>query len=116
MITKDEILMNIYRNQCIELQKEKNGYSAKMLELSRQITDIKFNAVREKWGVEIGSIVKEKSSGKLYKLSNIRVTSSDAFDHVLQFPPWVVGFPMKKDGKYSTRKRNIYGDWELLKE
>lgn len=115
MLLDGEIVVDYaYYTQCLALQEEKRLQTEKLLELSKQVVEVKLKAVKERWGVYVGCVVKESNSGKLFTVSHIRVRASDPFEHDMRFKPWIEGYPMKKDGKYSTVKRNIYGDWEVI--
>jgi hypothetical protein len=114
MVTIEEITIDVYRSQYNDLQKLKKYHMEQLSELSKRIVEIKLKAIKEKWGVYPGCVVKEINSGKLYKVSDIQIKSDEDFDYEMKYNPWIEGHPMKKDGTFSTAKRNVYRDWEVV--
>jgi hypothetical protein len=56
-------------------------------------------------GVKVGQIV--TYLGDPYRVVEIEPRRTSSL-----FKPWLVGTPKKKDGSWSNRSINLYGDWQ----
>jgi hypothetical protein len=104
---------NNYETRVSELKAKKLELAAIVIELDSEIRAIYAMVIIEKWLVKPGTIVKDKRYGKLHKVSHVEIHSSDSFDYIQKYKPWIMAFPIKQSGQYSTAARNLYGDWEL---
>lgn len=83
-------------------------------ELRNQLRGIAASAFLEKYGIDVGVIVKDKS-GKLYRVTTIELLRiSGTLEFRLRCKPWVKGNPIKADGTYGVSERNLYDDWEVV--
>ena len=69
------------------------------------ITKEKLKISEQKFGVRVGSIVKNRQ-GVEHKVTNVNTSYSGK--------PWIEGNQKKKDGTFGTARRNLYSDWTLV--
>ena len=86
-----------------ELGSKEKRLRKELCDVVEEIRTEKLRLAEEKYGVQIGSVVK-------WNDNDFRVTEIDpTWD-----PPWLKGNPQKKDGTFGKSVRHIYGDWEVI--
>ena len=88
-----------------ELKAKKESLQAQLIEVNEQIRIEQEEIVFEKYGVRVGSIVRN-DNGKEY-----RVTKIEACWDI----PWLYGNPKKKNGIFGIAVRSLYSNWTLDK-
>lgn len=85
-------------NKCADLESQLGATKNRKLQLKLKIAELKY-------GVSEGCIV-IGADNKRFKVARVDVM----FD-----PPWLEGYPQKKDGNFGIAKRHMLGRWQLEK-
>jgi len=89
-----------------ELEQQEKDLLAKLNAVRESITEEKTRLAEHKFGVRVGSIVKDRK-GIEHKVTQVDTRYYDG-------SPWLVGNPKKKDGTFGIAQRNLYSCWTLL--
>ena len=90
----------------VDLLYQEEQLRNKLSKVTVAIREEQLLEAKNKYGVEIGAIVKDRS-GKEYRITKVDVRSWDGF-------PWLEGNPRKKDGTFGKARRCLYNSWEVV--
>lgn len=90
------------------LKDRKYELNNELTEVNLKIKQYYITRAERKWGIKVGDIVLG-NNGKKHRIA--KIISGEHREK-----PWLEGNPERKDGTYGTAVRNLYNDWELLKE
>lgn len=92
-----DALLKLKKELEIELEKVKSKIEGERLKI-----------VENKYGVKVGSIVKN-SKGKLFRVVDVDVRFG------VDDKPWLQGNPQKKNGEFGVAVQHVYRHWTLVK-
>jgi len=98
-----------------QIRKDSLVLERQILILSDEYRELQKLFIKEFWGVEPGTIVKDPR-GKLHKVTSVDIRQWGATWDKVTDRPWITGNPMRADGAYGTSERHLYENWMLVDE
>jgi hypothetical protein len=92
-------------NELSVLLDEKINLEEKLNDINKSINNVMIDICQIKFGVFEGCLVTDRK-GEEYKVTRVKPFSVNT-------TPWIEGVAKKKDGNWSKRVVNIYGDWKV---
>ena len=96
-------LLAVLRSRIDECEKEESRLETLLTEKRRERQAIQLDAIKEEFGVTVGSIVIGRD-GQDYRVTSIQSSWQT---------PWLKGNPRKKDGTWGNTERHLYDDWKV---